>query len=344
MTAPQENKPSFTYSESQENAANPLAEIQLGQDDIAAIEQTMQAIGDRRAELADEQPVQVFAGITRGEEHGGRLLVVDLNRTGTEHPQYVVRSAAIDQLGTDAPMTEEYVADDPAHRTYHRGLAQTIQTSSLGEITVGRAVPDGRFGSDPNADSIPFAAITGRDGVGDRVVPLEDALRPATREDNIRAAQDALDPQNFAELYPHIDDSVKRDSNPATRFDYVPRAYTPKLDNLESQLRPIREALKSEELGAADRKRLVDMGHTMMRIANENPEDNTYDKVLSPAAAEALAYAEEEQRQNPVVQPPRRRFSRQRQPDVTQEQTIARAHNAAMAEYEESLQNPQDNT
>jgi hypothetical protein len=103
-----------------------LAEIHLGEADVATIGETMAAIGARRQELAAENPRQVFAGITTGEEHSNRLLVVDLNDTGAESPQYVVRTSPIAGENT-GNISEEYIPDDDAHRTDYRGPRQQFR-------------------------------------------------------------------------------------------------------------------------------------------------------------------------------------------------------------------------
>jgi hypothetical protein len=133
---------------------------------------------------------------------------------------------------------------------------------------------------------VPYAAVA--DG---RAVSLDDALRPPTHAEIVRAARNALDVDRHAERYPEINnDSMYVDG------EWQP---SPRRDMVEDQLRPINEALGSEGLTSADRERLVSLGHNIMGIANQSPENLHRGAVLNPERAEHMAYAMDEHLQKP---------------------------------------------
>lgn len=278
----------YTYSESTGNRANPLAEMYLSETDVTTIESIAYQIDMRRQELAAENPSQRFAGIVTNKEGPNMLLVIDSNTTGAPYNgrQYVVRTSPLtgDKAGQ---ITEEYIPDDPDHRTYYRSPVQMIQTSVLGAVGVGVAHPDPRFEPRESSQNVPFAAI----GDTGRVVSLDDALRQPTHAELVRAARNALDIGQHAGRYPNIDNQpIKIDG----RWERSSRR-----TSVERTLRFIATALGSQELTPQDRERLVNLGHEIMDTANQSPENVHRGAVLDSEEAAHMAHAEEQHRQKP---------------------------------------------
>jgi hypothetical protein len=313
------------------NHAHPLTEINLSGGEAATIEHAMLTLEERRNELADEQPSQLFSGIVP-TERGNLLVVVDSNTTSARYPQYVVRTGMLADLAEGGTMAEEYIPDDPRYRTYNREPKQNVQTTALGKIRVGQGRPVTPLELRRTAGSVgdvPFVSIYKPDGTTTDAVSLDDVFSEVTPGDEMKPAQDALDIGKNRALYPNVNnDPVKFPDN-----RYYPSG---REDRVNSSLRPIKEALTSELLNDDDRARLVTLGQNIMQIANDNPENvggpDGSRTIINPEEARAAALAE-----NAGRQLPNGLFGRKR--ERNREDTDSMVY-AAQDAYRESLRQP----
>lgn len=287
---PPRTLPPFEYSEQTDNIANPAADIYLTIEEFSAINHIQVALAKRRNDLANEQPDEIFMGITTAatpnEAQGSnKIVAIDVNHTTTMYPQYVVRVASLSRH--DGHFTEEYILDDAEHRTYDRSPRQKIVTEAFGEMEVGQHTPDPRF-STQTQDLVPYAAISDARGVMHRIVSYGNVISRPTQAQIVSAAQQALNLDAHRDHYRYITDRFPDEGPRTTRYLQVQEA-----------LIQIHNALGSNELMPQDRERLVNLGHQIMCIANDNPEYVERGAVLNPEEAYYMAHAEITARERP---------------------------------------------
>lgn len=298
----------------EQNIAHPLAEIAVTEADKAAIDMAMQQVNEHREALADQKPSEVFSGLLPDGD-GNRLLVIDRNEALQDSRPYVVRTARVSDLADGNTLQEEYVSRDNA--TANRDTKQVLSTSLLGSILAGQGRPATLLEErrEDRMGLVGFAQLQNPDGSSVDAVALADAFAEITDQDQQELARRQLDVEAHRGEYPEITDRGA--------------------EIVEFAVRPYAEALGSDQLNEADRRRLVSMGQRVMKIANDNPDNVDHFTVLDPVKAEVMARAAD-----PVLSEPAGGvFGRRRRLDERKQRAHRVAHAAAL-EYEESLHQP----
>lgn len=264
----QEARSPYEYHEPEEMLIRPGSGVSAEQISVGAIDQAMADIAQFRdsREVPNELVVQLYAGIVagEGEPQDNRLIVIDFKgRYG-----YMLYAAKIDGIHPGG-VTREVVAREAVTggmHTHNRGYYQKLQTDNFGEIEISEPIPDPRF---PGSRPTPHVAIRDRSGKLQRAAALKDVIIPTDAAGQTAAktaaALEALDINNNIKRYPNLDDSFVNENSGVRYAGKNSR-------RVNEQLAPVREVIATEGLSASDRERLVNLGHTIMEIANRIPE------------------------------------------------------------------------
>jgi hypothetical protein len=283
---PQNETPNpYQYNEDPNNLAHPATGLTFNQADVNTINAVVTGIAARRQELGeDNSHHEIFAGVTAGDEQGGHLLVVDLSQTtDSRREQYVVRTAPIAALKEGTIVLKEEPISEGSDQLITSRRGAQLETKALGTLDIDwLADPDPRFETVEDNKSV-TGLYTHGDG-GGRAVSLDNALKTATEEEWKKAASDALKLEKHVDRYPKI---------PVNTGYHGQLEPSPQQVNVANALKPIVKAIEFEHVDRAERVRLVNLGHTIMDIANRFPENNVKGMVLNPEEAMHIAQAED---------------------------------------------------